>query len=117
MLFLNCRPGVAELADAPDSKSGGRKAVWLKPPPPGPLVVPPHRTLPSTVPVCFCESCRCLERRHAQTPGGPFVCSIFPTNKSSISVSLINLISCDWWGESNGDLRPCPTFFGRLEAA
>jgi hypothetical protein len=29
-------PGVAELADAPDSKSGGRKAVWVRPPPPGP---------------------------------------------------------------------------------
>src|ERR1700684_3803174 len=30
-------PGVAELADAPDSKSGGRKAVWVRPPPPGPF--------------------------------------------------------------------------------
>jgi hypothetical protein len=26
--------GVAELADALDSKSSGRKAVWVRPPPP-----------------------------------------------------------------------------------
>jgi hypothetical protein len=35
VIFESC-PGVAELADAPDSKSGGRKAVWVRPPPPGP---------------------------------------------------------------------------------
>jgi hypothetical protein len=29
--------GVAELADAPDSKSGGRKAVWVRFPPPAPF--------------------------------------------------------------------------------
>ncbi len=28
---------VAELADALDSKSGGRKAVWVRPPPSAPL--------------------------------------------------------------------------------
>jgi hypothetical protein len=38
MLFLNGRPGVAELADAPDSKSGGRKAVWVRPPPSTPTL-------------------------------------------------------------------------------
>jgi hypothetical protein len=36
-VILNYWPGVAELADAPDSKSGGRKAVWVRPPPPGPF--------------------------------------------------------------------------------
>src|SRR5271163_2294550 len=36
-VIFDCWPGVAELADAPDSKSGGRKAVWVRPPPPGPL--------------------------------------------------------------------------------
>ena len=35
--IFRCWPGVAELADAPDSKSGGRKAVWVRPPPPGPF--------------------------------------------------------------------------------
>ena len=35
--IFSCWPGVAELADAPDSKSGGRKAVWVRPPPPGPF--------------------------------------------------------------------------------
>jgi hypothetical protein len=35
-VIFNRQPGVAELADAPDSKSGGRKAVWVRPPPPGP---------------------------------------------------------------------------------
>ena len=29
---------MAELADAPDSKSGGRKAVWVRFPPPAPIV-------------------------------------------------------------------------------
>src|SRR5271156_5844047 len=37
-VIFDCWPGVAELADAPDSKSGGRKAVWVRPPPPGPLL-------------------------------------------------------------------------------
>ena len=31
------RAGVAELADAPDSKSGTRESVWVRPPPPAPL--------------------------------------------------------------------------------
>jgi hypothetical protein len=38
-VIFSCRPGVAELADAPDSKSGGRKAVWVRPPPPGPFFI------------------------------------------------------------------------------
>ena len=38
--YFRGRPGVAELADAPDSKSGGRKAVWVRPPPPGPEFLP-----------------------------------------------------------------------------
>jgi predicted ABC-type ATPase len=35
---LQDQAGVAELADAPDSKSGGRKAVWVRFPPPAPFV-------------------------------------------------------------------------------
>src|SRR5271165_3827533 len=38
-VIFDCWPGVAELADAPDSKSGGRKAVWVRPPPPGPYTL------------------------------------------------------------------------------
>jgi hypothetical protein len=36
MLFSQ-RARVAELADAPDSKSGGRKAVWVRFPPRAPI--------------------------------------------------------------------------------
>jgi hypothetical protein len=35
---VNLEAGVAELADAPDSKSGGRKAVWVRFPPPAPTL-------------------------------------------------------------------------------
>src|SRR5215217_3691833 len=32
--------GVAELVDAPDSKSGGRKVVWVRVPPPAQAIFP-----------------------------------------------------------------------------
>jgi hypothetical protein len=32
-LFPSLQADVAELADAPDSKSGSRKGVWVRPPP------------------------------------------------------------------------------------
>src|ERR671913_950621 len=42
--FVHCytvevlHAGVAELVDAPDSKSGGRKVVWVRVPPPALLI-------------------------------------------------------------------------------
>ena len=36
-IFENISADVAELADALDSKSGGRKAVWVRPPPSAPF--------------------------------------------------------------------------------
>jgi hypothetical protein len=40
-MFVNCA-GVAELADALDSKSSGRKAVWVRAPPPADCLSLPH---------------------------------------------------------------------------
>jgi hypothetical protein len=35
--FLYSSPGVAELADAADSKSAALRGVWVRLPPPGPI--------------------------------------------------------------------------------
>ena len=60
---------VAELADALDSKSGGRKAVWVRPPPSAPYRVTPCVELLDVWLQCCCTVSQvdALKRLQAET--------------------------------------------------
>ena len=76
--------GVADLADAPDSKSGGRKAVWVRVPPPVPPITDAR-----------------LERTRNVISGARSVQAPKRHEVTRISTSHVN-VSGDGLGETNG---------------